>query len=177
MKKKNIFIVILTCLCLININFAFADGMWDVEGWDPYSSNSTLSTTTDNQNDNHESGKSNMTTQQFDRGMAKGIEYFNKGMYVEAVDEFTWFRDYNYEKMNPGQQKYLDEYLYDAKWYAEQEKKQESANKYKNMSVDEFCDYVDDYLKRSDVTSRLLHRMVEHSEDVLNGDSILGLFY
>ena len=107
MKKKNIFIVILAYLCLININFAFADGMWDVEGWDPYSSNSTSSTTTDNKN----TGKFGMSTQEFDAGMEKGIEYFNQGLYYEAKDEFTWFKDYNYNRMNDGQRKYVYDYL------------------------------------------------------------------
>ena len=52
-----------------------------------------------------------MTTQEFDEGMAKGINYFNQGLYYEAKDEFTWFKDYNYDRMNDGQQKYLDDYL------------------------------------------------------------------
>ena len=56
-----------------------------------------------------------LTTEEFDRGMAKGIEYFNKGLYHEAYDEFTWFRNSHYEDMNAGQQKYIDEYLYGAK--------------------------------------------------------------
>ncbi|MDY3031289.1 MAG: hypothetical protein SOS24_05960 [Clostridia bacterium] len=52
-----------------------------------------------------------MSTRDFDKGMAKGISYFNRGLYYEAKDEFTWFKDYNYSKMNSGQQKYLDDYL------------------------------------------------------------------
>ena len=52
-----------------------------------------------------------MSTRDFDNGMAKGISYFNRGLYYEAKDEFTWFKDYNYNKMNSGQQKYLDDYL------------------------------------------------------------------
>lgn len=52
-----------------------------------------------------------MSTQDFDRGMEKGINYFNKGLFYEAKDEFAWFKDYNYQKMNSGQQKYLDDYL------------------------------------------------------------------
>ncbi len=56
-----------------------------------------------------------MTTEEFDSGMAKGIEYFNRGLYHEAYDEFTWFRNSHYEDMNAGQQKYIDEYLYGAK--------------------------------------------------------------
>ena len=111
MKKKNIFIVILAYLCLININFAFADGMWDVEGWDPYSSNSTSSTTTDNKN----TGKFGMSTQEFDAGMEKGIEYFNQGLYYEAKDEFTWFKNAQYDRMNDGQRDYLNDYLNGAK--------------------------------------------------------------
>ena len=56
-----------------------------------------------------------LTTEEFDAGMAKGIEYFNQGLYHEAYDEFTWFRNSHYEDMNVGQQKYIDEYLYGAK--------------------------------------------------------------
>ncbi len=56
-----------------------------------------------------------MTTQEFDAGMEKGISYFNQGLYYEAKDEFTWFKDYNYDRMNSGQQKYLDDYL-DGAW-------------------------------------------------------------
>lgn len=72
-----------------------------------------------------------MTTQEFDEGMKKGIDYFNQGLYYEAKDEFTWFRDYNYDRMNPGQQKYLDEYLYGAKWNAEQWENSSASSKYK----------------------------------------------
>lgn len=56
-----------------------------------------------------------LTTEEFDAGMSKGIDYFNKNLYHEAYDEFKWFRDARYEDMNPEQQKYIDEYLYGAK--------------------------------------------------------------
>lgn len=59
--------------------------------------------------------RSPLTTEEFDEGMAKGIDYFNRGLYHEAYDEFKWFRDAQYENMNPEQQKYIDEYLYGAK--------------------------------------------------------------
>ena len=52
-----------------------------------------------------------MSTSEFDEGMAKGIEYFNKEMYYEARDEFQWFCDFNWGKMNNGQQKYALDYL------------------------------------------------------------------
>lgn len=52
-----------------------------------------------------------MSTQAFDKGMKKGIDYFNKGLFYEAKDEFTWFKDYNYQNLNSGQQKYLNDYL------------------------------------------------------------------
>lgn len=52
-----------------------------------------------------------MSTAEFERGMKKGIEYFNKNMYYEACDEFQWFCDFNWGKMNPGQQKYALDYL------------------------------------------------------------------
>lgn len=120
-----------------------------------------------------------MTTQQFDRGMAKGIEYFNKGMYAEAVDEFTWFRDYNYEKMNPGQQKYLDEYLYDAKWYEEEEKSKNKNNtkRYINvndMSIDEFCDYTEDLIERIDLTMKHIQLLSERTKRMIGYDYIMN---
>lgn len=52
-----------------------------------------------------------MSTAEFERGMKKGIEYFDKNMYYEACDEFQWFCDFNWGKMNPGQQKYALDYL------------------------------------------------------------------
>lgn len=52
-----------------------------------------------------------MSTTNFDRGMAKGIDYFNRGMYYEARDEFQWFCDYNWGAMNKGQQDYALGYL------------------------------------------------------------------
>lgn len=51
----------------------------------------------------------------FDKGMRKGIEYFGKGLYYEARDEFQWFADYNWGNLNEGQQKYLLDYLDGAK--------------------------------------------------------------
>lgn len=56
-----------------------------------------------------------MERAEFDRKMKKGIDYFNKGMYYEARDEFQWFCDYNWGKMNSGQQKYALDYLDGAK--------------------------------------------------------------
>ena len=52
-----------------------------------------------------------MTTQEFDAAMEKGIEYFNQGLYYEAKDEFTWFKQWNYGKMNSGQKQYIYEYI------------------------------------------------------------------
>lgn len=52
---------------------------------------------------------------QFDDGMAKGISYFNKSMYKEAADEFQWFCDANWDKMNAGQREYALDYLDGAK--------------------------------------------------------------
>lgn len=52
-----------------------------------------------------------MTTREFDAGMEKGIEYFNQGLYYEAKDEFTWFKQWNYGKMNSGQKQYIYEYI------------------------------------------------------------------
>ena len=56
-----------------------------------------------------------MSTAEFDNGMRNGINYFNRGLYYEARDEFQWFCDYNWGKMNSGQQKYALDYLGAAK--------------------------------------------------------------
>lgn len=56
-----------------------------------------------------------MPTNEFDSGMAKGIEYYSNGMYYEARDEFQWFCDANWGAMNPGQQQYALDYLDGAK--------------------------------------------------------------
>lgn len=52
-----------------------------------------------------------MTTSEFEKGMKKGKEYFEKNMYYEACDEFQWFCDYNWWQMNDGQRKYALDYL------------------------------------------------------------------
>ena len=56
-----------------------------------------------------------MSTAEFDNGMRNGINYFNRGLYYEARDEFQWFCDYNWGNMNSGQQKYALDYLGAAK--------------------------------------------------------------
>lgn len=58
-----------------------------------------------------EKAAKSMSQQEFDAGMQKGIDYFNNEMYVEASDEFQWFCDYNWGKMNKAQQKYALDYL------------------------------------------------------------------
>ena len=56
-----------------------------------------------------------MSTAEFDNGMRNGINYFNRGLYYEARDEFQWFCDYNWGNMNSGQQKYALDYLGETK--------------------------------------------------------------
>ena len=56
-----------------------------------------------------------MSTAEFDNGMRNGINYFNRGLYYEARDEFQWFCDYNWGNMNSGQQQYALDYLGAAK--------------------------------------------------------------
>lgn len=56
-----------------------------------------------------------MSTYSFDYSLRKGINYFNKGMYNEAVDEFQWFADSNWWSLNNGQQQYLLDYLNSSK--------------------------------------------------------------
>ena len=76
-----------------------------------------------------DSDSTSLSTAEFDSGMAKGIWYFNKGMYYEAKDEFQWFCDYNWGRMNAGQQKYALDYLGSAK-----QKIQQWENSQKNTS-------------------------------------------
>ena len=52
---------------------------------------------------------------EFDKGMKKGIEYFNKGMYYEAIDEFGWFYGDNFKRFNDGQSEYFFGYYNSAK--------------------------------------------------------------
>ena len=52
-----------------------------------------------------------MPTAQFDNGMRRGINYYDRGMYYEARDEFQWFCDANWGKMNSGQRQYALDYL------------------------------------------------------------------
>ncbi len=56
-----------------------------------------------------------LSTEAFNNGMKKGIEYFNKNMFFEAVDEFQWFCDENWYKMNEEQQNYVLKYMDKAK--------------------------------------------------------------
>lgn len=62
-----------------------------------------------------EYANNHLTQEQFDDGMRAGINYFNKGMFYEACDEFQWFCDYNWGKMNAGQRQYALNYLDGAK--------------------------------------------------------------
>ena len=52
-----------------------------------------------------------MPTAQFDNGMRRGINYYDRGLYYEARDEFQWFCDANWGKMNSGQRQYALDYL------------------------------------------------------------------
>ena len=63
----------------------------------------------------YEKSQSSISQTDFDNGMKKGISYFNKGMYYEARDEFQWFCDANWGKMNRGQRQYALDYLDSAK--------------------------------------------------------------
>lgn len=56
-----------------------------------------------------------MSTYTFDYGLQRGKNYFNRGMYNEAVDEFQWFADSNWWDLNNGQRQYLLDYLNSSK--------------------------------------------------------------
>ena len=48
-------------------------------------------------------------------GIEKGIDYYNKGMYYEAIDEIQWYCDANWYNMTVDQQKIALDYLGNAK--------------------------------------------------------------
>ena len=52
-----------------------------------------------------------MDASEFDDGMRKGISYYNHGLYYEAKDEFQWFCDFNWGRMNDYQQSVALNYL------------------------------------------------------------------
>lgn len=83
-----------------------------------------------------------MPTTEFDRGMNKGIEYYNRELYYEARDEFQWFCDYNWGKMNSGQQKYALDYLGAAKQKIQQlENRNNGRNNNTNLSSNNYNNY------------------------------------
>lgn len=73
--------------------------------------------------------KSPLTTEEFDEGMKKGIDYFQREMYTEAKDEFQWFSNAKWNNMNEGQRQYLTDYLNSAR-----EKASENVTKNNNSS-------------------------------------------
>ena len=104
-----------------------------------------------------------MSTAEFDNGMRNGINYFNRGLYYEARDEFQWFCDYNWGKMNSGQQQYALDYLGAAKQNVkrlENELFDECYNAYKNVLLS---------LKREDSTYKFTFAYI-------NDDNIPDIF-
>ena len=98
-----------------------------------------------------------MSTAEFDNGMRNGINYFNRGLYYEARDEFQWFCDYNWGNMNSGQQKYALDYLGAAKqktalWEKIEKKKKALTDflndgiysYYDKIKADPYSDYASD---------------------------------
>ena len=84
-----------------------------------------------------------MSTSDFDAGMSKGINYYNRGLYYEAIDEFQWFCDANWGALNSGQQKYALDYLGGAKEklqkYLEGEKQRKFYQSVAGSYVDEWA--------------------------------------
>ena len=98
-----------------------------------------------------------MSTAEFDNGMRNGINYFNRGLYYEARDEFQWFCDYNWGNMNSGQQQYALDYLGAAKqktalWEKIEKKKKALTDflndgiysYYDKIKADPYSDYASD---------------------------------
>ena len=104
-----------------------------------------------------------MSTAEFDNGMRNGINYFNRGLYYEARDEFQWFCDYNWGNMNSGQQKYALDYLGAAKQNVKRLENKlfdECYNAYKNVLLS---------LKREDSTYKFTFAYI-------NDDNIPDIF-
>lgn len=84
-----------------------------------------------------------MSTSDFDAGMSKGINYYNRGLYYEAIDEFQWFCDANWGALNSGQQKYALDYLGGAKQklqqYLEGEKQRKFYQSVAGSYIDEWA--------------------------------------
>ena len=114
-----------------------------------------------------------MSTNEFDNGMKKGIEYFSKGMYYEARDEFQWFCDYNWGKMNAGQQQYALDYLGAAKQKVQQwENKVENERAVSDSTM--ISKVIADYKSRLYYPDKCTIRdtqieNIESKEDKLNG--------
>lgn len=109
-KKFRVYIV-LTCLIIAILpTSGSAVGMWDVFE-DPISRGAQTGNANNQITDP-------ISTEEFDSKIAKGIDYFNRGQYKEAKDEFTWFYEYNSSRMNAGQKQYINEYLQSAQYKA-----------------------------------------------------------
>lgn len=133
-----------------------------------------------------------MPTEEFDYGMNKGIEYYNQGLYYEAKDEFQWFCDYNWGRMNEGQQKYALDYLGGAKQQI-QRWENRNTNTYSTLSYDQrrklntfmsnFSEaFVDDYDKYNfdgfdAVNFAFIHNLINNSSNILWSGSQMGISF
>ena len=94
-----------------------------------------------------------MSTSDFDAGMSKGINYYNRGLYYEAIDEFQWFCDANWGALNSGQQKYALDYLGGAKAKLQKYLEGEKQRKFYQSLTGHYVNYETLSLEISDVNS------------------------
>lgn len=90
----------------------------------------------------------NATATLYEYGTKKGIEYYNKGLYYEAIDEIQWFCDANWYNMTEEQQNNALWYLNNAKSKLADRIFESAKNNYNNgqyyeviNEVQRFCDF------------------------------------
>lgn len=113
-----------------------------------------------------------MDSTEFDAGMKKGILYYNSGLYYEAKDEFQWFCDFNWGRMNENQQSVALKYLDNTK---QKIANLTSGNSY-NTYNGKFCDdaYIGKwFVSLSKTTSSSLVFSIEQGESSYYADNVL----
>lgn len=93
-------------------------------------------------------GSNDLPSTLYESGIAKGIVYFNNGMYYEAIDEIQWFCDANWYNMTEEQQNNALWYLNNAKSKLADRIFESAKNNYNNgqyyeviNEVQRFCDF------------------------------------
>lgn len=93
-------------------------------------------------------GSNDLPSTLYESGIAKGIAYYNNGMYYEAIDEIQWFCDANWYNITEEQQNNALWYLNNAKSKLADRIFESAKNNYNNgqyyeviNEVQRFCDF------------------------------------